>query len=583
MLFDRSLPEVHLMGNINTEKRDFDPGILSEYFFDIFKTLSDSADNTYLMVSDFSTGMTMISRTAVDYFGLSGNVISNEDFIKEWSERIEESSREEFLKSLNFSGDEKDGFRHDLVYRIKNKLGQYVTCSCKGNAIKDKDGRPVIFAATVINHEGMETIDPVTGLYNRNNLLDLLQQYTHNNRPYYLMLIGILNYAEINTMYGYRFGNQVLKAVSELILKNKNGGMVFRCDGVKTALLYEADKYNIDDITSVYNNLRDLLRSSLYIRNIHVSLEISGGAILANEFSMDHNTIFNSAMYALSIAKEERLPDLQIFENSLFNDSNKKLEILNVIRNSIADNFDGFYLCYQPIVDAASNEVSGMEALLRWRSKKYGVVPPNEFIPWLERDPIFFDLGNWILRQAMKDTKLLIEKNPHFVVNVNLAYPQLQRAEFKTSLNNIIKEEDFPTENLKLELTERCRLRDMNLLRNDMIFFKSSGMQTALDDFGTGYSALNLLTELPVDQVKIDRSFVINIENDIPKQCLLRAVTNCAKELGKMVCVEGVETKEMRDYLKNNFTVSYFQGYLYSRPIEIDDFIDWMTNYDKIA
>ncbi|MBO4373909.1 MAG: EAL domain-containing protein [Lachnospiraceae bacterium] len=555
--------------------------LLSEYFCDIFKTFSHCADNIYFVITHLQMGLTMVSQALADDFDLPGVIMP--DFGKIWGERIEENHKKAFFDSINIDPAHADNFEHDLIYRVKNRDGQYVTISCKGKLITDSNNVPVFFTATIINHEATETIDPVTGLFNRNNLTDILKKYTHDNRPYYLMLIGILNYAEINRMYGYRFGNQVLKEVSEVVLKQGNGALVFRGEGVKTALLFEAERYDLKDITEVFNNIRDQLYRSLYIKNIHIALEVCGGAILANEFSTDYNTIYNSALYALSVAKEEKLAELQVFENDLFNETNRRLEILNAIRNDIADGLKGFYLCYQPIVSAETNKVCGMEALLRWRSKKYGVVPPNDFIPWLERDPIFFELGNWILKTAMHDTKALIERNPEFVVNVNLAYPQLQRSDFKTALNNIIKEEEFPAENLKLELTERCRLRDMNLLRNDMIFFKSSGMQTALDDFGTGYSALSLLTELPVDQVKIDRSFVINIENDIPKQCLLRAITTCTTELGKKVCVEGVETKEMRDYLRENFSVSFFQGYLYSKPIVFDEFLDWYDRYEKTA
>ena len=559
----------------------FQSELLSEFFGEIFRSFSQCADNVFFSITHLPTDMTMLSEAAVDYFDLPGNMIHN--FGPIWTERIEENSRELFVNSIRVEPGKYDSFVHDLVYRVKNRDGIYVTVSCRGKLILDKDKNPVFFVATFINHEATATIDPVTGLYNRNNLLDTLKKFTHEKKPYYLVLIGILNFTEINRMYGYRFGNQVLKEVSEFVLKLGTDALVFRCEGVKTALVFDAERHDLKEIKELFNNLRDRLYNSLYIKNILIALEICGGAILANEFSTDPNTIYNSALYALAVAKEEKLAELQVFENDLLNESNRRLEILNAIRTAIASNFEGFYLCYQPIVDADTNKVSGMEALLRWRNKKYGVVPPNDFIPWLERDPIFFELGNWILRTAMHDTKELIKKNPGFVVNVNLAYPQLQRTDFKSALNRIIKEEEFPAENLKLELTERCRLRDMNLLRNDMIFFKSSGMQTALDDFGTGYSALNLLMELPVDQVKIDRSFVINIENDIPKQCLLRAITTCATELGKKVCVEGVETAKMRDYLKNNFSVSFFQGYLYSKPIIFDEFLDWYMSYDKTA
>ena len=112
-----------------------------------------------------------------------------------------------------------------------------------------------------------------------------------------------------------------------------------------------------------------------------------------------------------------------------------------------------------------------------------------------------------------------------------------------------------------------------------MIFFKSSGMQTALDDFGTGYSALGLLVSLPVDQIKIDKSFIDNIQEDFPKQCLLEAITNCASRLNINCCVEGIETEEIKEYLRENFKITSMQGYYYSKPIEIDDFIEWMKEY----
>lgn len=569
------------MGSDSFNADIFRSGLLSDFFREIFRSFSQCADNIFFSITHLPTDMTLLSDTAVEYFDLPANIIHH--FGPVWIERIEESSRALFEESIRVDPGKYDSYVHDLVYRVKNKDGKYVTISCRGKLILDDTKSPVFFVATFINHEATETIDPVTGLYNRNNLLDTLKKYTHDNRPYYLVLTGILNFSEINRMYGYRFGNHVLKEVSELLLKSRKDAMVFRCEGVKTALVFDAERHDLKEIKEFFNDIRDMLYKSLYIKDIHIALDICGGAVMANDFSTDPNTIYNSALYALSVAKEEKQAELQVFENDLLNESNRRLEILNAIRTSIADNFEGFYLCYQPIADAETNQVGGMEALLRWRNKKYGVVPPNDFIPWLERDPIFFELGNWILRTAMHDTKKLIKKNPGFIVNVNLAYPQLQRSDFRTALNSIIKEEEFPAENLKLELTERCRLRDMNLLRNDMIFFKSSGMQTALDDFGTGYSALNLLTELPVDQVKIDRSFVINIEKDIPKQCLLRAITTCARELGKKVCVEGVETERMRDYLKNNFSVSYFQGYLYSKPIVFEEFLDWYINYNKTA
>jgi len=549
---------------------------VAEYFNEIVDAFSQTADGRYVYICDIAKDFSFWSREAVEYFGLPGPMIHGAGNI--WAEHIEPESRQRYLQEIHaiFRGEQE---KHDMIYRAKKADGQYVTCTCKGNLIRDKRGNPKFFAGTIVNHETNETIDPVTGLSSLNNLMDAMARFTRKKKPYYLLMVGITNFFDVNSTYGYAFGNKVLKECSEYSLAVKKDGKVFRCEGVKTAFLLEAEGHSIDDLQEIFHNLRDCLQSKVYVDNIHVAMDICGGAIFAEDFSMDANAVYNSALYALSKAKEENRADLSVFNNSIFIDNSRKLEILSTIRNSITDGFDGFYLCYQPIVSAKTEMVTGMEALLRWKNDKYGVVPPNSFIPWLERDPIFFELGNWILHRAMQDAKKIMQTRPDFIVNVNLAYPQLQRADFKATLNRILEEENFPSQNLKLELTERCRLLDIEMLRNDMIFFKSTGMQTALDDFGTGYSALNLLAELPVDQIKIDRSFITNIETDIPKQSLLRAITSCARELGKHVCVEGIETEGMKDYIKMRFPVTSFQGYYYSRPIPIEEFRVWLENY----
>ncbi len=554
----------------------FNKELLGEYFYQIFESYSHTAEGKFVYITYIPDNVSIWSREAVEYFGMPSEIQYTPEEV--WFDHIEERYKEEYIKNIE---DTLSGAipRHEMIYRARNREGQYVTVSCKGELIRDNVGNPIYFAGTLINHEDNETVDPVTGLYSRNNLMFEMQNYSKQSKPYYLMMLGIINFFEINGMYGYKFGNKLLKKAADILLEYSQNDQAYRCEGVKTALLFDAEKYSLDDLTKIYDEFRDRLLSEMYINDVHVTVELCGGAILSNDPKMDYNTVYNSALYALSIAKEENRAHLQIFENNLFNNNTRRLEILNKIRTCITEGFEGFYLCYQPIIEAKNGEVSGMEALLRWKDKKYGVVPPNDFIPWLEKDPIFFELGNWVIRRALKDTKDILKIKPDFVVNVNLAYPQLQRPDFKAVLNSILQEEDFPAENLKLELTERCRLRDMNMLRNDMIFFKSSGMQTALDDFGTGYSALNLLAELPVDQIKIDRSSVVSIATDSSKQSLLKAITTCANELAKHVCVEGIETREMKDYLYDNYTVTNFQGYFYSKPIQIDDFMTWMENY----
>ena len=300
---------------------------------------------------------------------------------------------------------------------------------------------------------------------------------------------------------------------------------------------------------------------------------------MAEAPNLEHSPILNSALYVISRAKEDNLTSLLFGDETQALENRHMMSVFAAIRKDMIGEQKHFHLVYQPIIDAETEETIGMETLLRWSSPELGNVPPNQFIPWLEKDGRFYELGNWIIRQAIRDAASIIKEKPDFVVNINIAYPQLQRDDFVDAVATILEEEHMSPKNVKLELTERCKLLNVEMLRNKMIAFKSMDAKVALDDFGTGYSALDLLINLPVDQIKIDRSFVLGVQDDLQKQSLLRAITNCAKELGKTVCVEGIEDEDLAIYLRKNFFVTSFQGYYYSKPIEIQELKEWLKNH----
>jgi len=293
--------------------------------------------------------------------------------------------------------------------------------------------------------------------------------------------------------------------------------------------------------------------------------------VVADTFDIGIETFYSCLKYAYYESKHHKLGELVLFDNKLSDDNRRMIEKLNVIRNSIAEDCKGFYLCYQPIVNSETEELKGMEALIRWKNEEYGSVPPVQFIPVLEQDTLFPELGKWILRQAMTDGRLLVEKYPNFIMNVNLSYAQLEKSDFVADVLNLLEETGFPPHNLCLEITERCRLLDMSLLQSMFEIFKEKGIKVALDDFGTGFSSLGVLRVLPIDTVKIDREFVKNIERSHSDQYTVQFISDLAKAFEAEVCVEGVETAEMRDFLKS-YNVSSFQGYYYSKPIPIDEF-----------
>ena len=226
---------------------------------------------------------------------------------------------------------------------------------------------------------------------------------------------------------------------------------------------------------------------------------------------------------------------------------------------------------YQPIADTRTGKIRGMEALIRWELEPYGLVSPGAFMEWLEQDPCIFDLGNWILRTALTDVQKLRKEVPGFFVNVNVAAAQLERREFRAAVMNILKETGAKSEELCLELTERCRDLDINFLRGEVEFFHSQGIKVALDDFGTGNSSLSLALDLPFDELKVDMSFIRDIRKKPQNQAMVQSIVDYAKRTNIETCIEGIENKEVSDYIEQ-FGATWHQGYYYSKPVPIDQF-----------
>ena len=262
------------------------------------------------------------------------------------------------------------------------------------------------------------------------------------------------------------------------------------------------------------------------------------------------------------------------FRNDLNEENHQRLEKLHAIRASIMHDYKGFYLLYQPVVDAQTEQLIGAEALLRWKDDRFGVVPPDQFIPILESDPLFPDLGEWIIRESILAAKQIMKKEPGFVINVNLSYTQLEKPDFTDRLLRILHDYGYPPEHLCLEVTERCRLLDIELLKNVLSNLKSMGILIALDDFGTGFSSVGILKQIPFNIIKIDRSFVREIEEKDTDRKLVRNIADLTSIFSAKVCAEGVETGGMRDILKN-YHVGSFQGYYYAKPLMLDKFLVW--------
>lgn len=375
-------------------------------------------------------------------------------------------------------------------------------------------------------------------------------------------------------MYGYTFGDKVLKKFADILRDHmRQGDHVFRGEGV--SFMYCSKGYNLDEVKSLYSDLQHHFKHDIYVDGIRVAINIAGGAVLFNE-DFDMDSAQTSGRYALSKSKYENFGSLVVFNNEMFGDTGKNTELMNVMRKSINNKCEGYYLCYQPILDADSEKVIGAEALLRWKNDKYGEVPPGKFIGWLENDPSFLDLGGWILKTATRDAKEYMKTIPDFVINVNITYSQLQSKAFRRQVNSALNESGLPAEHLCLELTERCRLMNMDELKRELDYFKNLGIKIAIDDFGTGYASLNLLSDLNINTVKFDYGFTKELPNNEVNQSILKAIVECAKKLNVRVCLEGMESRELIDFTKQYEVYSY-QGFYFSKPIVKEKFEEYIS------
>ena len=536
---------------------------------ELFTAFSIVAEGSYVFLCNMKHDYSRWSKNAVEYFGLPNEYMENAGGI--WIEHIHPDDREDYIKSIDriFSGEDKG---HDMQYKALAADGSYAVCTCRGVVMRGTDGEPLYFGGAIKNHGLMSYIDNVTGLRSLYGFFEDLRTMFWRKDEGIVIQLGISNFSNFNDIYGYSFGNRILQKFARL-LQNvfANAGSVYRMDGTKFAIITHS--LSQEDIEKKYNDIRKTVSGKFYVDKNRVNLSVNAGNVLVNDFDISDKTVYSCLKYAYYRSKNDHLGELYTFVDALNDDGRKMVQKLDHIRNSVNEECKGFYLCYQPIMDAETLRLKGMEALIRWKDERYGIVPPMVFIPYLEQDAVFPVLGKWILKQAMTDGVRFLEKYPEMVMNVNLSYAQLEKEGFVEEVFSLIEETGFPADHLCLEITERCRLIDMHLLSDIISIFRNFGIKIALDDFGTGFSTLGILREVPVDVVKIEREYVMNIETSETDQATVRSIADLAASFNAAVCVEGIETKEMVEML-TKFKVNCLQGYYFSKPIPYEEFIE---------
>lgn len=418
--------------------------------------------------------------------------------------------------------------------------------------------------------------DSLTGMANRNLLYEhLYEAVTRNEKSgqsFAVMFLDLDRFKMINDTYGHSFGDLLLQKVSTR-LTNSVGeeGKIFRYGGDEFIIVLETDKRS--KVSETAEKIIFMLASSFNIKGRQMFISTSIGISIYPKDGENVEALIQNSDIAMYNAKENGKNNYQYYTSSLNLSHRWRMELENGLRNALNNN--ELNLHYQPQVDLVSNQVIGLEALIRWKHPEYGFISPAEFIPLAEETGLIFSIGKWVLKTACTQCKQWIDLGlPIDSVSVNVSPLQFREKNFVTSVNQILEESDLSPRYLELEITESVT-SNVDQALSIMKEIKELGVKFAIDDFGTGYSSLNYLRHFPIDKLKIDKSFIDEINQHKDGEEIVKTIIELGNRLRFQVIAEGVEHEQQMSFLKEN--KCYFaQGYFFSKPLpakEIEVFL----------
>ena len=470
----------------------------------------------------------------------------------------------------------------------KRKSGEIYPESLSITAVKDIEGNVTNYVASLtditlsktaaIEIQHLAFNDPLTNLPNRRFLLDRLKQEldssTRTGRKGALLFLDLDNFKVLNDTMGHDTGDLLLKQVAErLTTCVRQCDTVARLGGDEFVVLLEELSEHLLDAAAQADAIANKILTTLcqpYRLDGHVhSSSASIGVTLIDDHKLRIEDLLKQADIAMYQAKQEGRRTVRFFDQQMQENINARVKLEEELRHALSHN--ELLLYYQ--IQTHQDQVIGAEALVRWQHPQRGLVPPIEFIGLAEETGLILPLGSWVLETACTQLKAWQGSSltHDFVLSINVSARQFFQAGFIDQVNAAIQRHGINPGFLKLELTESMLLHDIEDTITTMTALKEIGVRFSLDDFGTGYSSLQYLKRLPLDQLKIDQSFVRDIDVDSRDQAVVRTIIAMAQSLELDVIAEGVETEEQKQRLLSK-GCTHFQGYLFGKPMPIGEF-----------
>ena len=473
--------------------------------------------------------------------------------LKEWYDIILDTDRsrvQQYAEDVFRQADAQYSFN----YRLRSRRGKLVWVHSKGKYTCDEQGRPLYFLGLLSPWKDLDAQAPRR---QEQALLKKLDQLHRQGQDGYLLLVNVDDLSRINLKYGRESGDGILHALAATMrgTDDRFSKPLRTGDSCFCTLALGVDRQAVEHYFSLVQ------------QNMKPQCTLSGGCVSLLEYQvLQSETLLHYAESALDAAKLAGKNRLAFFNPADYERKLADMELQLELEQAVGADCAGFSLVYQPQVESETFSLAGAEALLRFTSPTRGPVEPSEFVPILERTGLLLPVGRWALARALEQCRQWRGQLPHFRVSVNMSYMQLRRPEIQDEVLEQLDRNGLPGSALTIEVTEGIELQEYTYLNTIFSAWKMRGVDISVDDFGTGYSSLSWLKELAIDEIKIDRCFVNDIQHSAYNLRLLSNIIELARSSGLRVCCEGVETEGELAALEQ-LQPALYQGFFFSRPL----------------
>ncbi|MEH7416347.1 EAL domain-containing protein [Neobacillus drentensis] len=542
-------------------------------------------NNICMWSVDAGTGRTLqISSACQTIFGHP-----QREFFKNaclWEEILYSSDKEEALQQLRLI---ENGQPAKLEYRVRTQHGGFKWVSDYITPVHDENKHLVRYDRVImdINHQKkteeelsyLAFHDSLTGLPNRRKLDMELQkaliEATEKNHFVGILFIDIDRFKDINDSLGHKMGDKFIQVMASRLKENLRPDDIISRQGGDEFVVLLKNLPNSLVLDEMAAKISQVIAVPIKLVDHEYRLSVSIGTSIFPNHGMDADVLMMKADHAMYLAKENKT-GIQQYQTGMSKSLSRKMLLEQYLHRAIEHN--ELYLEYQPIMDAGSNGIIGLEALLRWKHPILGNISPGEFIQIAEESDIILKLSNWVLFTVCGQRRRWMDQGlAPFYISINVPAQQIHQDQFIETIKQALREYKLSAEFLKIEITERTAMTNVEKTLKTMRELQEFGVDIILDDFGIGYSSISYLVQYPFNTIKIDKSFIQDLHHNPTQKSVCRSLVAMGKNLGMNVVAEGVEEPEQYHFLCS-IGCDKMQGYYFSRPISTD-LVESFTNH----